>query len=210
MKITIENLKKRYGDKVVLDIDYLEIESGKITGITGHNGSGKTTLLNIISGIDREYEGKVTYDGKILNQEIEDNMTYVFQKPYLFRRKSYDNIIYPLKLRKYDKMKIKTLLSNTIKNLNIEDLMNLKGNKLSGGETQKVALARALVFQPDLLLLDEFTSNIDPDYIKVMEKEVKRFNESAKATIIVVTHNIEQSIRLCDNIIHLNNGKVVV
>lgn len=210
MKITIENLKKRYGDKVVLDIDYLEIESGKITGITGHNGSGKTTLLNIISGIDREYEGKVTYDGKILNQEIEDIMTYVFQKPYLFRRKSYDNIIYPLKLRKYDKMKIKTLLSNTIKNLNIEDLMNLKGNKLSGGETQKVALARALVFQPDLLLLDEFTSNIDPDYIKVMEKEVKRFNESAKATIIVVTHNIEQSIRLCDNIIHLNNGKVVV
>lgn len=210
MKITIEHLKKTYGDKVVLDIDYLEIESGKITGITGHNGSGKTTLMNIIGGIDREYEGKVTYDGKTLSKEIRDNMTYVFQKPYLFRRKSYENIIYPLKLRKYDKMKIKTLLNNTIKNFNIEDLMNLRGHKLSGGETQKVALARALVFQPDLLLLDEFTSNIDPEYIKVMEEEVKRFNESTKATIIVVTHNIEQSIRLCHNIINLDRGKVVV
>ncbi len=210
MKINIKNIVKQYDEKVVLDIETLEIESGKITGITGPNGSGKSTLLNIIGGLDREYSGKVTYDGKILNEKIRDNMTYVFQKAYLFKRKSYDNIIYPLKVRKYDKIKMEELLNKTIMNLEIEDLMELRADKLSGGESQKVALARALVFNPDILLLDEFTSNIDPEYIVTMEKEVIRFHEETKATIIIVTHNIEQSIRLCHNIINLDKGKVVL
>lgn len=210
MKIRVESLRKAYGDKVVLDIDCLEIESGKITGITGHNGSGKTTLINIIGGIDPEYEGKITYDGKILSEGIRDNMTYVFQKPYLFRRKVYENIIYPLKIRKYDKIEVKELLNKTIMNLDIEDLMEEKAHKLSGGETQKVALARALIFCPRILLLDEFTSNIDPEYIATMEREVIRFHEETKATILIVTHNIEQSIRLCHNIVNLDRGKVVV
>ncbi len=210
MNIKIENVKKQYGDKTVLEIENLEIETGKITGITGPNGSGKTTLLNIISGIDIQYAGKITYDDKLLNKEIIENMTYVFQKPYLFRRSVRENIIYPLKVRNYDKIKIKQLLKNTINGLNIEDLMDLKAHKLSGGESQKVALARALVFSPKILLLDEPTSNIDPEYINIMESEIIRFNKETKATIIIVTHNIDQSLRLCHNIISLDNGKVVL
>lgn len=210
MNIKIENVKKRFSDKVVLDIEYLEIESGKITGITGSNGSGKTTLMNIIGGIDLEYEGKITYNDKVLNKEIIENMTYVFQKPYLFRRSVRENIIYPLKVRSYDKIKSKELLKKTIKNLNIEDLMELKGHRLSGGESQKVALARALIFSPNILLLDEPTSNIDPDYINTMESEIIRFHKETQATIVIVTHNIEQSLRLCNNIISLDNGKVVL
>lgn len=210
MKIKIENVKKQYGDKVVLNIEDLEIESGKITGITGPNGCGKTTLMNIISGIDREYNGRITYDDKILNKEIVENMTYVFQKPYLFRRSVRENIIYPLKVRNYDKLKKKELLKKTITNLNIEDLMDLKAHKLSGGESQKVALARALIFLPNILLLDEPTSNIDPEYINTMESEVIRFHKETKGTIVIVTHNIEQSLRLCHNIISLDSGKVVV
>lgn len=210
MKIKIENLKKQYGEKVVLDIKDLEIESGKITGITGPNGCGKTTILNIIGGIDREYEGRITYDSKILENEIRDNMTYVFQKPYLFRRSVHDNIIYPLKIRKYDKIKIKKLLKETIKNLDIEELMDLKAHKLSGGESQKVALARALIYNPKILLLDEPTSNIDPEYINTMEREILKFHEETKGTIVIVTHNIEQSKRLCHNIINFDSGKVVL
>lgn len=210
MEIKIENLKKQYGDKVVLDIKDLEIESGKITGITGPNGCGKTTLLNIIGGIDRDYEGRITYNSKILENEIRHNMTYVFQKPYLFRRSVYDNIIYPLKIRKYDKIKIKKLLKETIKNLDIEELMELKAHKLSGGESQKVALARSLIFNPEILLLDEPTSNIDPEYINTLEREILRFHERTKGTIVIVTHNIEQSKRLCHNIINFDSGKVVL
>lgn len=210
MNIKIENVKKRFLDKVVLDIEYLEIESGKITGITGPNGSGKTTLMNIIGGIDGEYEGRITYNDKIINKEIVENMTYVFQKPYLFRRSVRENIIYPLKIRNYDKIKSKELLKKTITNLNIEDLMDLKAHKLSGGESQKVALARALIFSPSILLLDEPTSNIDPEYISTMENEIINFHKETKATIVIVTHNIEQSLRLCHNIISLDSGKVVL
>lgn len=210
MNIKIENVKKRFLDKVVLDIEYLEIESGKITGITGPNGSGKTTLMNIIGGIDGEYEGRITYNDKIINKEIVENMTYIFQKPYLFRRSVRENIIYPLKIRNYDKIKSKELLKKTITNLNIEDLMDLKAHKLSGGESQKVALARALIFSPSILLLDEPTSNIDPEYISTMENEIINFHKETKATIVIVTHNIEQSLRLCHNIISLDSGKVVL
>lgn len=210
MKIKIENLKKQYGEKVVLDIKEMEIESGKITGITGPNGSGKTTLLNIISGIDMEYEGNITYDDKILDNNVRADMTYVFQKPYLFKRSVRDNIIYPLKVRKYDKIKIKGLLKETIKNLEIEDLMHLKAHKLSGGESQKVALARALIFKPEVLLLDEPTSNIDYEYINTMESEILKFHEQTKATIVIVTHNMEQSKRLCHTIINFDNGRVVL
>ena len=210
MNIKIESVKKKFLDKTVLDIDYLEIESGKITGITGPNGSGKTTLMNIIGGMDKDYQGNITYNDKTLNKQIVENMTYVFQKPYLFRRSVSENIIYPLKIRNYDKMKSKELVKKIIIDLKIEDLIELKAHKLSGGESQKVALARALVFSPNILLLDEPTSNIDPEYINTMESVISKFHKQTKGTIVIVTHNIEQSIRLCHNIISLDSGKVVL
>lgn len=208
MKLYIENLQKKYGEKTILDIPLLKVEEGKITGITGLNGSGKSTLLNIISGIDRDFHGKVSYNGEPLNMDIARNMTYVFQKPYLFRRKVYDNIAYPLKLRKIHKDKIKKSVDEVIERLEIADLIDKKGHQLSGGESQKVALARALVFRPKLLLLDEPTSNIDPESIKVLEREILRFNKQTSGTVLIVTHNLDQAQRICDEIIYLNFGKV--
>lgn len=209
MKLEIENLKKAYVEKIVLDIPRLEIEEGKITGITGPNGSGKSTLVNIISGMETEYEGRVLYDDKPLDNEIRKNMTHVFQKPYLFRRRVYDNIAYPLRLRKYKKNHEERLIEQVTKSLEIGDLTDKKGHRLSGGESQKVALARALVFQPKLLILDEPTSNIDPESIKIMEREILRFNQGSKATVLIITHNLDQAQRICDNIIYLSFGKVV-
>lgn len=210
MRITIENLTKKYGDRTIFSIDDLIFEEGKIMGITGPNGAGKTTLLNIIGGIDSEYNGKVFYDGKKLDNEIKRNMTYLFQKPYLFRRSVYENIIYPLKLRNYSNDDIDMLANNIMKNLEIEDLKDLKAHKLSGGESQKVALARALVFRPKLLLLDEPTSNIDPDSIKILEREILKFNKETGATVIIITHNMKQTERMCNSVVYLCNGKVGV
>lgn len=210
MKLYINNLKKNYGEKTVLDIDELEIEKGKITGIIGPNGSGKSTLLNIISGLDKEYQGNVLYNDIKLNRQVALNMTYVFQKPYLFRRKVYDNIAYPLKLRKLSRDKEINQVNEIARRLEIEDLINKKAHLLSGGESQKVALARALIFKPKLLLLDEPTSNIDPESIKIMEREILRFNKETNATIVIVTHNLDQSQRICDNILYIQNGKVEI
>ncbi len=209
MRLNIKNLRKTYGEKVVLDIPYLELEEGKITGITGPNGSGKSTLVNIISGMIIEFDGNVLYNGKQMNVEIKRTMTHVFQKPYLFRRRVYENIAYPLRIRKVEKNEENRLVKEVINNLEIDDLVDKKGHLLSGGETQKVALARALVFKPELLLLDEPTSNIDPESIKIMEREIERFNKESKGTVLIVTHNLEQAQRICDNIIYLSSGKVV-
>lgn len=209
MDIQIKNLKKNYGKNLVLDIDTINIENGKITGIIGPNGCGKTTLLNIIAGLDKEYLGNIRYNNNIINKDIIRNMTLVFQKPYLFKRSVYENIEYPLKIRNVDKSKRESLVLNIMEKLEIENLKNKKAHLLSGGESQKVALARALVFNPKLVLLDEPTSNIDPEYIRTMEREILNFNYENKGTIIIVTHNIEQSERLCHNIIQLQKGKVV-
>lgn len=209
MEIQIKNLSRTYGDKIVLDIDSLEIEKGKITGIIGPNGSGKSTLLNIVAGLDTEYEGVVKYDDKLIDKGIRRDMTLVFQKAYLFRRTVYKNIAYPLKVRGIKGELINEKVSELLKNLEIEDLKFKIGSKLSGGETQKVALARSLVFNPKLLLLDEPTSNIDPEYIELMEKSILKHNIENKGTVVIVTHNIDQAKRICHNIVKLERGKVV-
>lgn len=208
MQVSVKNLKRYYFEKLVLDIDNLTMEKGKITGIIGPNGSGKSTLLNIVAGLDDEYLGTVEYNRQLINKNIYRKMTIVSQKPYLFRRKVYDNIEYPLKVRKMKKDKIKMKVDDIIERFEIEDLRDKRAHLLSGGESQKVSLARALVFEPRLLLLDEPTSNIDPESIKIMEREIVRFNEETKGTVIIVTHNMEQSRRLCHDIIYLKEGKV--
>lgn len=203
MEIKIENLKKYYGESQILDIKDLTMVEGKITSIIGPNGCGKSTLLNIISGLDKEYEGEIRYNKSKLNKDVIDKMTIVFQKPYLFKRTVYENIEYPLKLRGISKKDSRERVLNIIENLEIKDLMNKKAHLLSGGESQKVALARALVFEPSLLLLDEPTSNIDPRSVMVLEREILRFNRETKGTVIIVTHNVEQSKRLGDVVIEM-------
>lgn len=209
MRLDIDKLTKKYGNRTVLDIESLRIEKGRITGVTGPNGCGKSTLINIVSGLDGEFGGTVRYDDQYLGRKVIENMTYVFQKPYLFKRSVYENICYPLKLRNIKDYEKEKLVLDIIKRLEIEDLTDKRADLLSGGESQKVALARALVFEPGLLLLDEPTSNIDLESIKVMEREILNFYRQTKATIVIVTHNLEQSKRLCHNILNLEQGKVV-
>ena len=209
MVLYIDSLTKKYGSKTVLDIKSLTIEKAKITCITGPNGCGKSTLLNIISGMDDDFSGSISYDGQALSRSIADNMTYVFQKPYLFKRSVLENIAYPLKLRGLSHEERDKRAMEMMVRFEIEDLKDERADLLSGGESQKVALARALVFEPKLLLLDEPTSSIDPDSIEVMEREILDFNKKTQATIVIVTHNMDQASRLCHNILSLNQGKVV-
>lgn len=209
MNVTVSNVKKYYGDNLVLDIDKLNIKAGKITGITGPNGSGKSTLLNIIARFDEDYLGDVTYEGKKIDKELYNDITMITQKPYLFKRSVFDNIAYPLKVRKVDKKEIKEKVGNILDKINISYIKDKQADKLSGGESQKVSLARGLVFKPSLLLLDEPTSNIDPESIKVMEKQILEYNKEENGTIVIITHNLEQSKRLCDEVYYLEEGQVV-
>ena len=209
MKIQAYNIRKKYQENLVLNIESISFKEGLITGITGPNGSGKTTLLNIIAGLDLDFDGHVLYNEKKLDKKTMEDMTLIFQKPYLFRRSVFDNIAYPMILRKENGETIKKSVYEIARILDIEDLLSKKGHQRSGGETQKVALARAMVFKPSVLLLDEATSSLDPESVWTIEEAIKRYNKMTKATIIVITHNIEQSKRLCDEIVTLELGKVV-
>ncbi|TFZ41380.1 ABC transporter ATP-binding protein [Soehngenia longivitae] len=208
MEVKVRNLKKYYKENLVLDIADYTFKEGQIIGLRGPNGVGKSTLLNIIAGLDPQFEGEVLYDGKPLDEKIQKEITEVFQKPFLFKRKVKDNIKYPMLLRKLDKVEIERRTLELAKALEIEDLLNKRGNQLSGGEAQKVALARALVIRPKLLLLDEPTSSIDEEAMITIENCILNFHKQSNATIIIVTHDAIQSDRICDEVVFLERGRI--
>lgn len=207
MKIEIKKLKKTYEGVIVLDIDRLTIKTGKITAIVGPNGAGKSTLLNLIGNLIQKDEGTILYNGDA--KAPEKNMTLVFQEPYLIGSTVKKNIVYPMKLRKYSKEIIEARTQKLTEELNLEALLNKKANQLSLGEMQKVALARALSFKPELLLLDEPCASIDPYTTSEIEKILMKMNHFENTTMVMVTHNLAQARRLADEVILLKKGKLV-
>ncbi len=208
MDIKLRNIKKTYIDKTILSIEKLNIKKGKITGIIGPNGSGKTTMMKIIGNLIKSDVGSVEYDGKEF-EIISDRLTYVSHNSYLFNESVYENIAAPLIFRDMNKEYIKERVEELIDNFQIGYLKDENALTLSGGEKQKVALARALSFRPEVLLVDEPTSNIDPNFIKLIESSLKRINKDYNTTILIVTHNTAQSFRLCDEIIFMKDGRAI-
>lgn len=201
MNIRIEGLKKTFGNQQVLNIEEMEIGNG-ITCIMGQNGSGKSTLLNILSGqLDYE-EGLIRYDNRFYDKSLAGSITLVQQKPYLFNRSVYDNIAYPLKIRGCSHTVIQEKVNIMMDRLLIKELKSKYAVSLSGGEAQKVALARAMIFEPYLLMLDEPTSNIDEETMALIENIILNYVDNKK-TVIMVTHNQNQARKLTNCIIRL-------
>ena len=207
MKIEIEKLKKTYEGVVALDIERLTIKTGKITAIVGPNGAGKSTLLNLIGNLIQKDEGTILYNGD--TKAPEKDMTLVFQEPYLIGSTVKKNIAYPMQLRKYSKETIEARTQELTQELNLEALLNKKANQLSLGEMQKVALARALSFKPELLLLDEPCASIDPYTTSEIEKILMKMNHFENTTMVMVTHNLAQARRLVAEVVLLKKGKLV-
>lgn len=208
MNIEAKNLSKIYQEKQVLHLDSLRFPSGQIHGIIGPNGSGKSTFMKIIAGLLQETTGEVTYNGNSLTPEISMLMTYSSHHPVLFSKSVFKNIAYPLKIRKKSPEFISDRVYQLMDEFDITPLQNQNAKKLSGGESQKTALARALSFSPDLLFLDEPTANIDPKSVKLMEAALLKRNKEEGLTIIIITHHLSQAFRLCDTITFLDQGEV--
>jgi len=209
MRLYMEKLTKEYERRTVLDIGELLIEDGALCGIIGPNGAGKSTLLNLIAGLMKPTAGSLLYGEEMSASAPYRNMTMVFQTPYLIRTTVEKNIAYPLKLRGWGNMQIEERVRELTEDLGLVDFRKQKSWKLSGGETQKVALARALSFRPKLLLLDEPTANVDPSTTAEIERMLKKINEKEGTTVILITHNLVQARRLCDEVLFMNQGKVV-
>ena len=206
MEVRLEQVSKQYGSKQVFANLNEIFESGKITGLVGDNGAGKSTLLRLIAGLDLDYSGRIYYDGKLLSKPLYQQMTMVFQTPYLLKRSVYDNIAYPLQIRHRSAAEIRQKTEAMIAKLGIENLADQYAHKLSGGESQKVALARALIFEPDLVLLDEPMSGIDAASVRFMEEMIQEYVREYHKTVIMITHNARQAQELCDRIVHLHGA----
>ena len=206
MEVRLEQVSKQYGSKQVFANLNEVFESGKITGLVGDNGAGKSTLLRLIAGLDLDYSGHIYYDGKLLSKPLYQQMTMVFQTPYLLKRSVYDNIAYPLQIRHRSAAEIRQKTEAMIAKLGIEKLADQYAHKLSGGESQKVALARALIFEPDLVLLDEPMSGIDAASVRFMEEMIQEYVREYHKTVIMITHNARQAQELCDRIVHLHGA----
>lgn len=209
MRLYLKNLTKEYEGRKVLDVRELLIEEGTLCGIIGPNGAGKSTLLNIIAGLLKPSAGELQYGEALNTAPLLKDMTMVFQTPYLIRTTVEKNIAYPLKLRGWKPEQIEERIRELTEELGLSDFRRQKSWKLSGGETQKVALARALSFRPKLLLLDEPTANVDPATTAEIERMLKKINEKEKTTVITITHNLVQARRLCNQVLFMNQGKVI-
>ena len=214
--IKIRNIKKIYNNKTVLDVDCLDFQEGKIYAIVGPNGSGKTTLLNILNLLDNPDEGQISfYDQEISNKSNEDTlkirrrMTLVNQNPFLFHSTVHDNIAYGLKIRSFSSTEQRIRIKNALNMVGLPGFEKRKVNQLSGGEAQRVVIARALVIEPEVLFLDEPTANIDQRHIDVVERIIKKINKETKTTVIFTTHDLSQAYRLANEVLSLLEGKVI-
>ncbi len=208
MEINIEGLVKVYEERTVLNVDALFLESNKFYGIIGPNGAGKSTLLRMIAGLEPNTKGEILYNRSPLNEKMLRQVTFMSQRHYLLGTTVFNNIAYPLKIRKYAKEAIENKVKEIMMALQLVDLKDQLATKLSGGESQKVALARALVFEPQLLLLDEPTANIDSVSMNLIEKAILKRKEDESGTTIMITHDIDQARRLCDEVIRMEKGQV--
>lgn len=208
--LEIRNLNKKFENFQIQDISF-ELEKGDYFIILGVSGSGKSVLLELISGLQNVSAGEIFLDGKnITNEKIQKReIGILFQDfavfPHMTVRK---NIEYPLKIRKFKKEDIKQKVESIAQKLSIYHLLDKKTTVLSGGESQRVALARTLVSSPKILLLDEPLSSLDIVLRNELRGLLRELNRNGQ-TIIHVTHDFEEAVSLANKVAIIQDGKIV-
>ncbi|MBF0303322.1 MAG: ABC transporter ATP-binding protein [Desulfamplus sp.] len=216
----LKNIQHIYNNRKALDIKYLSISKGTITGLTGPNGSGKSTLLKLLAFTMRPTKGTILFNGKIeapFSKCVRFGVTLLTQEPYLLKRTVYENISYGLRIRhkhgisgnsdKQIKMKIRIAMSHVGLDFNI--FSDRKWDELSGGEAQRVAMAARLALKPEVLLLDEPTASVDMESAHKIRDAAKKARVQWGTTIVIASHDINWLDEVCDNHIHLVEGSIV-
>ena len=213
MKITLKNLTKSFeesNDFAVKDVN-LTIEDGELVSFLGPSGCGKTTILKMIAGLIEQTEGTICFDDKDIGKIPVDkrNIGMVFQNYALYpHMTAFDNIAFPLKIKKRPKAEIKERVNKIANFLEVQNLLTKKPGALSGGEQQRVAIGRALIKNPDVLLMDEPLSNLDKKLRVQTREEIKRIQKELGITTIFVTHDQEEASAISDKILLLKKGEV--
>ena len=209
----IHALKHIYGDRPVLDMDRLTIAGGAITGLVGPNGSGKSTLLRMLGGIERPSEGRILYNGQVITPFCEAarfRITLLPQEPFLMKRSVFNNVSYGLKLRgEKNGIAERVHLALALVGLPADRFAPRPWYALSGGETQRVALAARLVLKPKVLLLDEPTASVDVASAQLIQRAALQALQEWGTTIVVASHDLQWLHDVCDDVLHLFRGQML-
>lgn len=209
--IRVKDLTKSFGDKVVLDNINLEVKKGEFVTILGPSGCGKTTLLRLIAGFHTPNQGCIEMNGEDITEipPFKRQLNTVFQRYALFPHLDvYDNVAFGLKLKNVPKEEIATRVRKVLKMVSMTDYEDRDVNSLSGGQQQRIAIARALINQPQVLLLDEPLAALDLKMRKDMQIELKEMHQKLGTTFIYVTHDQEEALTLSDTIVVMNEGVI--
>jgi len=210
MKILrLKEISKEFDGNIALQDVSLEINRGEVFFVIGPNGAGKTTLLRIMALLENPDAGEMFYKGvKVRNSDrLRKKITMVFQKPVFFNTTVFENVAYGLRLRGHSENIVRKKVRKTLSLVNLEGFENRRVKKLSGGEQQRVMLARALALDPEVLLLDEPTANLDPVNSKIVRSVIKELR--GKTTVIVASHHFAQAKFLSDRVVCIYEGKVL-
>lgn len=211
----LHEVTKSYGTREVLNVPELTIPGQQIYAMLGPNGCGKTTLLRILALLHKNTSGRVEVLGEEVDWSKEQmlrlrrQMAMVTQTAFMFEGTVASNVAYGLKVRGQKGREVKQKVDEVLELVGMTAFVKQDTRSLSGGERQKVAIARAIALKPQVLFLDEPTANIDPRSSLDIEKYIKLINQDLHTTIIMVTHNLFQARRLADLVYFMWDGKII-
>ena len=213
MSIKINNLSKKYKEALVVKNINFELKKGSIVDLLGPNGCGKTTTIGMILGLIKPSSGNVLING--VNIEKEKNRTKILEKvnfisPYVELPKK---LTIEENLKVYGKLygvnNLNEKILNLMHDLNLVEFRNRKTGELSSGQKNRVSLAKALINEPEILLLDEPTASLDPDIGDYIRTYIEKFASKKKTTILLASHNMNEVERLCSEVMMMKKGEII-
>jgi spermidine/putrescine ABC transporter ATP-binding subunit len=208
--VEFKGIMKRFGKVTAVQKMNLEIQEGHLITLLGPSGCGKTTLLRMVAGLEEPSEGDIFIKGKRVNDTPihKRNLGMIFQNYALFPHKTiFDNVAFGLKYRDVPREKVKEKVTRALAMVRLPGVENRMPSQLSGGQQQRIALARAIVIEPDVLLMDEPLSALDENLREEMRREVDNLQRMIGVTTIFVTHDQREALSMSDKIIVMKDGK---
>ena len=214
--IVLKEITKRFKEVTALKSVSLTVAKGEVFGLLGPSGSGKSTLLRVADLLETPDAGSVEIDGETVRADSKEafqtrrRIGMILQKPIVLNRSVENNLAYALTIRGWSEEETQKRVDRELKRLGLEERRKKNARTLSGGEMQRLCFARSTIFDPALLLLDEFTANLDPANVALLEDMIRNYaSENRERTVMVVTHNLFQAKRMCHRIALMWDGKVV-
>jgi len=205
-------LRKGYEGRIVIDVADLTVDEGDVLAILGPNGAGKTTLFRLLALLERPDAGVIRYFGEVVDFHdlvARRRTAAVFQRPLLFQGSVVDNVGFGLRFRRLARKEVRRRVEATLEIMGVSGLADADMRTLSGGELQRVALARALVLEPEILFLDEPTSNLDVHVRRRFREDLRRIVSTLSATVIIITHEHNEALALAQRVAVINEGTIV-